>query len=179
MAPWALCKLGPLLNTYYIETKAKWPPFCRWHFQICLLQWILLYFDSNCIDVCPWVSIGNMLALDQIMAWHQRGDKPISAPMIAQFTDVCIYASLGPNDESDQERNMGLNLCSSPTDQWEGSRFAPGCWDFKAHFRKIQKLCHNWSKQQHKMGLDTSNVSTFKSLVPFSNSFSIRELGKC
>ena len=38
----------------------------------------------------------NILALIQIMAWCCPGDKPLSEPTIAQFTDA--YVSLGLND---------------------------------------------------------------------------------
>ena len=30
-------------------------------------------------------------ALVQVMTWHQTGDKPLSEPMTAQFTDAYIY----------------------------------------------------------------------------------------
>ena len=33
-------------------------------------------------------SINNIPALVQIMAWHQPGDKPLSEPMLTQFTDA-------------------------------------------------------------------------------------------
>ena len=33
----------------------------------------------------PWVSIKNIAALIQIMAWHRPGDKPLSEPMMASL----------------------------------------------------------------------------------------------
>ena len=36
----------------------------------------------------PWGLIENMLALVQIMAWRRTGDKPLSEPMLTQFTDA-------------------------------------------------------------------------------------------
>ena len=42
-------------------------------------------------------SIDNKPALVQVMAWRRIGDKPLSEPMLTQFTD--IYAALG-GDES-------------------------------------------------------------------------------
>ena len=36
----------------------------------------------------PKGSINNILALVQIMAWRRPGDKPLSRPMLTQFTDV-------------------------------------------------------------------------------------------
>ena len=36
----------------------------------------------------PWGLIDNMSALVQIMAWRRPGDKPLSEPMLTQFTDA-------------------------------------------------------------------------------------------
>ena len=36
----------------------------------------------------PMVQINNIPALVQIMAWRWPGDKPLSEPMLTQFTDV-------------------------------------------------------------------------------------------
>ena len=36
----------------------------------------------------PWGLIDNMSALVQTMAWHRPGDKPLSEPMLIQFTDA-------------------------------------------------------------------------------------------
>ena len=38
----------------------------------------------------PWGLIDNMSALVQIMAWRYSGDKPLSEPMLTQFTDAYI-----------------------------------------------------------------------------------------
>ena len=35
----------------------------------------------------------NIPALVQIMAWHRTGDKPLSEPMVALFTDIYIYVT--------------------------------------------------------------------------------------
>ena len=43
-----------------------------------------LYFDWNFTEVCP---IDNDPALVKIMAWRPIGDKPLSEPMLTQFTD--------------------------------------------------------------------------------------------
>ena len=56
------------------------------HFQIHFLNeniWTEIY------------SINNNLALVKIMTWRRTGDRPLSDPMMTQFTD--IYASPGPN----------------------------------------------------------------------------------
>ena len=36
----------------------------------------------------PWCLINNMPALVQMMAWRHPGDKPLSEPMVTQFTDA-------------------------------------------------------------------------------------------
>ena len=35
-------------------------------------------------------SIDNKEAFIQAMAWHWEGDKPLSEPILTQFTDACI-----------------------------------------------------------------------------------------
>ena len=52
--------------------------------------------------------------------------------------------------------------------------FMLGCCDFKSHFRRIWKFCHNWPKKQHEMGLDMSNVSS--SLYPFPSHFLLGDM---
>ena len=44
----------------------------------------------------PRSPIGNKSTLVRVMAWHQTGDKPLSEPMMIQYTDV--YASLGGDE---------------------------------------------------------------------------------
>ena len=41
--------------------------------------------------------IANKSALIQVMAWHRTGDKPLSEPMMTQFTDAWMHqlASMG------------------------------------------------------------------------------------
>ena len=36
----------------------------------------------------PWGLIDNMALLVQIMAWRRPGDKPLSEPMLNQYTDA-------------------------------------------------------------------------------------------
>ena len=56
MASWIYSKLVLWFCGYRIETKIKWPPFCRRHFQIHLHEEQNLNFDSNFIKVCSWAS---------------------------------------------------------------------------------------------------------------------------
>ena len=51
----------------------------------------------------PRGPINNKIALAQVMAWHQRGAKPLPEPLLTQFTD--IFVVLG-GDES-------VPLCNS------------------------------------------------------------------
>ena len=49
--------------------------------KVCILIWISLKF-------VPKGSIGNKSVLVQVMAWRWTGDKPLSEPMLTQFTDA-------------------------------------------------------------------------------------------
>ena len=49
--------------------------------KFCILIWISLKF-------VPKGPIDNIPALIQIMAWHLSDNKPLSEPMLAQFTDT-------------------------------------------------------------------------------------------
>ena len=40
------------------------------------------------LEFDPRSPIDNKTALVQVMAWRRTGDKPLSEPMLAQFTDV-------------------------------------------------------------------------------------------
>ena len=43
------------------------------------------------LNFVPKGSINNIPALVQIIAWHQIGDKPLSAPMLTRFTDSLTH----------------------------------------------------------------------------------------
>ena len=47
--------------------------------------WIL---NTISLKYVPWDARNNMSALVQIMAWRRPGDKPLSEPMLIQFTDA-------------------------------------------------------------------------------------------
>ena len=54
----------------------------------CAFSWMkVLYFDSNCTEVCSQGSSSKQ-ALVHVMAWHRTGDKALSEPMLTQFTDA-------------------------------------------------------------------------------------------
>ena len=50
-----------------------------------------LNFDS--LESVPKSAIDKKLALVQIMAWRQTGDKPLSKPMMVCFTDAYLRHS--------------------------------------------------------------------------------------
>ena len=67
----------------------KWQPFCRRHFQTHFHEWkgFLFWFEFR-FKFVPMRPINNIPALVQIMALCQPGDKPLSEPMLTQFTDA-------------------------------------------------------------------------------------------
>ena len=68
----------------------KWPPFCKQHFQFCLIE-IGVYLFNFQWKLCPF---NNMPTLFQIMAWCRYGDKPLCEPMMALFTDANMRHSV-------------------------------------------------------------------------------------
>ena len=77
-----------------------WLTFPRWHFQMCIFEWKLLYFDpKKFVSEDP---IDNELPfgssnLVQVMAWCQTGAKPLPEPMLTNplmyvyYVYICIY----------------------------------------------------------------------------------------
>ena len=73
------------------KQKAK---ICRWHFEIHFLEWKLLYFDSNVIEICSQgPQNNNKPVLGQIEAWRRIHDRPSSEPN-GGVVYWDIYASL-------------------------------------------------------------------------------------
>ena len=58
-------------------------------------------------------------AVIQVMARHRTGDKPLSEPMMTQFTDAYIYAALW-----EEESTNPLWPSDAIWQQWSGSTFA-------------------------------------------------------
>ena len=54
----------------------------HWH------VWNILYFDSISLKFVPKDPIDNTSALLQLMPWRRPGGKPLSEPMLTQFTDA-------------------------------------------------------------------------------------------
>ena len=48
----------------------------------------ILIIDQISFKIVPRGPINSILALVQITAWRRSGDKPLSEPMLTQFTDA-------------------------------------------------------------------------------------------
>ena len=66
----------------------KWPPFCRQHFQMHFHEWKVCISILISLRFVPKGPIDNKSALVQVMAWHQKGDTPLSEPMQTKFTNA-------------------------------------------------------------------------------------------
>ena len=75
-------------------------PYCRQHFQCLLLCRNSRILIQISLKFVPKDSVNNKLALVQIRAWHRRGNKPLSEPMMVWWTDS--YASLSLNELTPQ-----------------------------------------------------------------------------
>ena len=79
------CRHWFMYSSLLGETKC--PTFCKRHFQTHFLQWnycILIQISSKYVLMGP---TDNILVLVQIMVWRRSGDNPLSAPMMALFTE--------------------------------------------------------------------------------------------
>ena len=60
-------------------------------FQMHVLEWKCMNFDSDFSEFFPKGQINNIQALVQIMAWRLLGDKLLSGPMMVSFlTYKCV-----------------------------------------------------------------------------------------
>ena len=74
-------------------TNTLWPRQNGKHFQNDMVKCIFMN-ENICISIdISKGEIKNIPALVQIMAWRQPGDKPLSDPMMAQFTDAYVRHS--------------------------------------------------------------------------------------
>ena len=79
-------------------TNTLWPRQNGQHFQNDMVKCIFMneniWISINIsLKFVPKGEIKNIPALVQIMAWRQPGDKPLSDPMMAQFTDAYVRHS--------------------------------------------------------------------------------------
>ena len=90
---------GYLSFKLIVGAETKWPPFRRWHFQMHLHEWKILYFDVEFHrSLFPRAQLTNKSALVQIMAWHQTGDKSLSEQWWLFYK--AIHTSLDHNELS-------------------------------------------------------------------------------
>ena len=68
--------------------RTKWPPSRRRCFQMRLSAWEFSILIEISLKFVQRGSIDNKPILVQIMAWRWIGDKPLSEPMLTQFTDA-------------------------------------------------------------------------------------------
>ena len=77
-------------NIKILRLRKKWPPFCRWHFQMHFLETcILIQISLKFIPECP---TDNESALVQVMAWCRTGDKPLPLP-VQRYIHIYIYGN--------------------------------------------------------------------------------------
>ena len=96
LMPWLLCVA---LNSVPCKLRVN-IIFSLWgrDKMVAILQmtfWTLIFLYGNCcvlvqisVKYVPRGPINNKPWLVQIMAWRQRGDKPLSEPIMASFTDA-------------------------------------------------------------------------------------------
>ena len=77
--------------SFHTEAETRWPTFRRQHFQRHFFNEDILISIDISLKFVSKDQINNILALVQIMAWHRRGEKPLSGPMMIIFpTHVCV-----------------------------------------------------------------------------------------
>ena len=88
-SPWVCCE--------HFEAQTKWPPFCRRYFQVLYLEWKLLNFKSNVIEICSLASYWQYGGIGS-----NKGLSPLRRQAIIWTNDGIfywrIYASLGPSE---------------------------------------------------------------------------------
>ena len=60
-------------------------------FQMHFHEWNFFILIRISLEVVPRGLTDDNLTLVQIMAWHHTGDKPLSEPMLTQFTDTYMW----------------------------------------------------------------------------------------
>ena len=71
-----------------ISPWTKWPPFHNDIFEYIFMNERFCILIRISLKFAPKGQIDNTAALDQVMAWHRTGDKPLPEPMLVQFTDA-------------------------------------------------------------------------------------------
>ena len=78
---------------WYVTYLTHWgedkiPPSHRQHFWMHFHEQKVLFLIPLSLKFVPNVPIDNKSALVQVMVWRQIGDKPLSEPILTQFTDA-------------------------------------------------------------------------------------------
>ena len=79
----------PLFNTLWLRPNGR--HFADDPFKRIFLNKTLTISIKISLNFVPKGPIDNIPALFQIMAWHRRGDKPLSEPMmVSSLTHICV-----------------------------------------------------------------------------------------
>ena len=118
---------GGHIEWNHIEAQTKWPPVSWQHFQCIYLKANIWNSNTISLKFVAKGPIDNILVLVQKMAWHQRGDKPLSEHksfiirrLMSGDTNVVIIYSL----KSQFLRNKAQYMCNQhkvkcpPKIQW-------------------------------------------------------------
>ena len=85
----------PELRAQLISPWTKWPHFAGDMFKRIFLNENIWNSYKISLKYVHWGLIDNMSALVQIMVRRRSGEKPLSEPMLAQFTDAYMYMHEG------------------------------------------------------------------------------------
>ena len=103
------CEVTPSFNSLRLRKNGR--HFLNDIFKcICVYQniWISIKISLKFVSKGQ---IHNNPSLVQIMAWHRPGDKPLSEPMMAQFTDPCMPHSDSMYQWLGKSWNQWLGTC--------------------------------------------------------------------
>ena len=93
---------------------------------------IFKYIIQISLKYVPMGPINNNPALVQIMAWRQRGDKPLSEPVMVYFGNAYIHLS------ASMSYGIFHNLGALPPPCWmSGTQFTNGLWADNSNLVKI------------------------------------------
>ena len=79
------------LSKYQLISPDKMVATLQTMFQMRFDKWKVLIFIKISQKFAPMDVIDNNQALVWIMAWRRVGDKPLSEPMLTQFTDAYMW----------------------------------------------------------------------------------------
>ena len=134
-------------------------------------EWKLLYFDSKFTEfLFLRVQIDNTLALDQVMAWHRTGGKPLHEPMLTQFDAACsVYAALGGWDQGEPMRGKKAILWNACGVSILGSNMLLICLQFLLNYNSPLHIgrCHELCT--YHLSIPFENQKNYNSLMCWIN----------